>query len=72
MTGSWNPARDSNAGIGTGDFDYHPDAVVDEDLAAFNAGAVAADQLPTAGHDQPQEASGYSYPTPRPGGGLGF
>jgi hypothetical protein len=72
MSSPFDAGRDSNAGTGTGDFDYHPDAVPNETLDAFNAGALAADQLPTAGHDQQPQENDYTYPTPRPGGGLGF
>jgi hypothetical protein len=66
----FDAARDSNAAAGN-TLDYQP-GVADDDLTAFNAGALAADQLPTTGHDQPQEASGYSYPTPHTGSRLGF
>jgi hypothetical protein len=70
MTGPYNPARDSNAGVGVGD-DYSAD-LANKDLAGFNAGALGADQLPTAGHDQQPEQTSYTYPTPQPGGGLGL
>jgi hypothetical protein len=71
MSGPFDAERDSNAGVGTGNADYQP-GVPDETLAAFGAGALAADQRPTAGHEQPQEASGYSYPVPHTGSRLGF
>ncbi len=34
----WGPARDSNAGVGTGDFDYHPDSVDNKLRPGFERG----------------------------------
>jgi hypothetical protein len=66
----FDAGRDSAATAGNA-LDYQP-GVADEDLEAFGAGALAAEQLPTTGHDlQPQE-SDYTYPTPRPGARLGL
>jgi hypothetical protein len=71
MSSPFDAGRDSNAGTGN-THDYQP-GVADEDLAAFGAGALAADQLPTGGHDQqPEETpSRFTYPLPGPHGTLG-
>ena len=60
----WNPAQDSNAGVGTSFGDLVDDATDRDLLADFTDSALAADQLPTSGHDQaPQPApSRYTYP----------
>jgi hypothetical protein len=71
MTSSpFQAARDSDHPA-AGNTAYHS-GVPDETLAAFEAGATAADQRPTSGHDQQPPETSYTYPTPRPGGGLGF
>lgn len=65
----FDAGRDSNAGADTSFGEPGDD---DKLLKAFTGGATAADQRPTAGNDDQPSAETYVYPTPRPGGRLGF
>jgi hypothetical protein len=54
--------------------DYHS-GIGSKDLDAFEAAVTASEQRPTTGDDRPADSytpTSYQYPTPRPGGELGF
>ena len=62
----WNPAQDSNAGVGTSFGDLVDDAADRDLLADFTSHATAADQLPVDGDDRPAPPTGssrYTYPS---------
>jgi hypothetical protein len=65
----FDAGRDSSAGADTA---FGEPGDEDSLLKAFTGGATAADQRETSGNDQDPQSTNYTYPTPRPGGRLGF
>jgi len=65
----YSTSRDDNVGAGHA-FDQEGDD--DQVQQGFTANALAADQLPTSGHDQARSTTPtrFSYPNPGPGGRL--
>ncbi len=64
----YQPARDSSSGGFAASADYHGGA------GDFASAATASGQRPTSGDDRqpPQTPPRFTYPTPQPGGALGF